>query len=83
LQCSQDCGNVVIVHPDWRLGCCFECGAVYERVLMPAQRAEVEALLIPRRHPSLRGWKATEPLEQLERENAHLSARGLIVQERR
>lgn len=77
LRCSQDCGNVVIVHPDWKLGCCLECGAVYEDVVLPDGSEDADAILVARAHPNLRGWAPGEAIDKLLSENTHLEARGL------
>lgn len=39
------CGDLVSVHPDWHLGCCFKCGAIYEDIEMPENAAEIDAEL--------------------------------------
>jgi len=82
MRCMNECGNVVVIHPDWRLGLCCECGAVYEDVTLPAERVEIEAELAKRKFPSLRGWKPTESVDRLRDENAHLAARDLADREK-
>ena len=49
------CGNAPSVHPDWRTARCFECGAVYTDLVIPADRAGIEAALRPRPIP-YRHW---------------------------
>lgn len=36
LDCAAgDCRSGVVVSAEWRLGCCFECGAIYQNVVIP------------------------------------------------
>lgn len=58
---SCDCGNAPSADPDWMLALCFECGAVYEQVAFPGNRAEIEAKLLAR-NPSARHWDVGEIL---------------------
>lgn len=46
LRCS--CGNAPAVHPAWRVARCFECGAVYEGLEIPADAAALEDTLVQR-----------------------------------
>lgn len=54
------CGNYPSVHPDWQLACCFECGAVYEGLVLPAEASAIEQALLERPHPALRAWRPGE-----------------------
>jgi len=74
LRCA--CGNAPSVHPEWHVARCFECGAVYEHVTMPAQAREIERVLIERPMKN-RGWLPTETLDELQADNErHGHARG-------
>lgn len=68
LRCS--CGNCVAVDLDWRLGCCFECGARYESVDGPADAPAIEAALMARPDRYTRVWRAPETVADLIEENA-------------
>jgi len=46
LICS--CNGGVSVSVEWDLACCFECGALYAGLEFPANREEIEALLLQR-----------------------------------
>lgn len=81
MQCTNECGNVVVIHADWKLGLCCECGAIYENCAIPADRAAIEAELAKRRFPNLRGWVPGETVERLQEENLHLAERGLADRE--
>lgn len=67
---SCDCGNGPSADPSWRLACCFECGAVYERLVFPDEAAEIERLLLARPRIGTRHWSPTETAADLARENA-------------
>jgi hypothetical protein len=76
LRCS--CGNAPSVHPDWHIARCFECGAVYLNVMMPAQAREIERVLIER-PMAHRGWLPSESVEDLQADNErHGHARGAL-----
>jgi hypothetical protein len=79
LRCSEECGNIVLVHPGWGLGLCFECGAVYEGLALPDGHEDATEILVARAHPSLRGWAPGESIDRLLQENAHLEPRGLAT----
>ena len=63
------CGNYPSVHPDWRLALCFECGAMYERVQMPADAVAIEAVLVERPSLANRAWLPHESVDDLIRQN--------------
>ncbi len=65
---TAGCGNYPVVDPVAAVALCFNCGAVYEDVAMPAEAAGIEARLIIRPF-SLRYW-TTETLEELDAMNA-------------
>lgn len=50
------CGDLVSVHPDWQLGCCFACGAIYEHIEMPENAAEIDATLSAAQDIRARNW---------------------------
>jgi hypothetical protein len=72
--CWCTCGNYPSVHPDWRLACCFECGAVYENLSVPADAAAIAAVLAKRPRVANRAWVPPQSLDELRDENR---ARGL------
>jgi hypothetical protein len=59
------CGNCPSVDPGWRLACCFECGAIYDNLVMPSDAAAIQAALLERPHPALRAWRPGETAEDL------------------
>jgi len=63
------CANCPSASPEWNLAACFECGAVYEDVVFPADRERVEAMLVARPQPQNRHWFPHETLDDLAREN--------------
>lgn len=65
-----DCGNGPSADPEWRLALCLECGAVYEDVALPDDRAEIERLLLERAQVSNRHWHRAETVSDLARDNA-------------
>lgn len=67
IRCS--CGNAPSVHPDWRLALCFECGASYEGVVIPAQRRAIEQALLTRPQARQRHWTPGETADDLTAEN--------------
>lgn len=66
VQCS--CGNGAFTHPEWRVACCAECGAVFRGVVFPENRAEIEAVLLKRPMRKSHNWDG-EPLLALKAEN--------------
>jgi hypothetical protein len=42
------CGSGMWTHPDWRLACCGECGAVYTGVEFPGEIDQITTLLLLR-----------------------------------
>ena len=40
------CANGCSASPEWDLACCFECGAIYRRLVWPADREALEARLM-------------------------------------
>lgn len=63
------CGNFPSVHPGWRLACCFECGAVYEDLVIPADAVAIAAVLVRRPRIQERGWIAPQTVDHLRAEN--------------
>ena len=37
VRCS--CGDWPVVHPDWRMACCYGCGRIYASVRLPGEPA--------------------------------------------
>ena len=54
---TPDCGEFPLVKFEWGgLAICFACGAIYEGVQPPADRAEIERVLLQRHQPHTRNW---------------------------
>lgn len=68
LACS--CGEHPVYSPEWRLACCFYCGAVYEGVEPPPAMAEIERVLLLRPQMTTRNWCHPETVDDLRQENA-------------
>lgn len=60
-----DCGNAPSVEPSWKLACCFECGAMYEDVVIPDEWREIEATLLARPLMATRNWLPGETVDEL------------------
>jgi hypothetical protein len=59
-----------VVAPEWRgLACCYECGAIYERLELPAKADEIERLLVARPDLQTRNWRQGETVADLHAEN--------------
>lgn len=63
------CGNAPAADPEWRLACCFECGAIYEGVSFPDSWQDVEAVLVARPKMHQRNANPSERLSVLASEN--------------
>lgn len=63
IQCATaDCGEHPLVKFEWGgLAICFGCGAVYEGIAAPADRAEIERLLLNRPEARTRNWSWPSP----------------------
>lgn len=59
------CGERTHADPEWRLACCFGCGAVYTNVVFPPERYEIERLLALRPVQGHRNWAPPETYDQL------------------
>ncbi len=67
---TPSCGNYPVLCPSGGVALCFNCGAVYEGVAMPADYAEIAEKLLKRPF-NLRYW-TTETLEEIDAINAQL-----------
>src|SRR5687767_10775098 len=67
---EPDCGSGVLAHPEWQIGRCFGCGAVYTVIAFPRNWQDVETILLARSRTTTRNWQPTETLDDLRRENA-------------
>jgi len=67
--CWCECGNYPSVHPEWRLACCFECGAIYEGLLVPEDATAIAAVLAKRPRLGNRAWIPPQTVEDLRAEN--------------
>lgn len=76
IECTTTgCGNCPMVAPEWgaeglALALCYECGAVYERIELPADLPQIEALLTVRSVLAHRYWNPMLSLAHLAAENA-------------
>jgi len=78
---TAGCGNGPMVAPGWgvdglALACCYECGAVYERIVMPPDFGEIEAALVQRPGLAARYWNPTIPVRDLQ--SANVSIGGAV-----
>ncbi len=65
------CGNCPSVAPEWAgLACCYECGAMYEGLVLPGRAAEIEQALVVRPGLAARHWTPALSVEDLLAENA-------------
>lgn len=53
----------------WGIACCYDCGFVYEGLVLPDDAAEIERLLEQRPKLSQRSWLLTETLDDLIAQN--------------
>ena len=72
------CLNHPVVSVEWRLALCWDCGAIYERLLIPADIEAIERVLLQRPVPETRNWWLDETLADLIAENA---AQGIALLE--
>jgi hypothetical protein len=63
------CGDAPMAHPDWPEVRCFNCGAIGGHVIWPAERADIERVLLARPRAVNRNWMPGESVEDLQREN--------------
>lgn len=57
-------GEYPIYSPEWKLACCFACGAIYDGIEPPDRWEEIEAILLKRSVMEQRNW-TTESVEEL------------------
>lgn len=65
----QRCGQGMFTHPEWRIACCAECGAVYRGVVFPEAIADITRLLLQRPRRDTQNWEPGESLTRLRFEN--------------
>lgn len=63
------CRGGVSCGPAWPIGCCFECGAVFDQIAYPSDAAELEATLIARPGLYTRHWLPHESHRDLVAQN--------------
>lgn len=63
------CKSGMLTHPEWRLACCGECGAIYSRITFPVMASAIEHVLCRRPQRSTQNWFPTETVNDLLREN--------------
>lgn len=67
------CGNCPMVAPEWgNLALCYECGAIYDKLVMPVDAHLIEAMLVLRKTLGLRYWNPGITLQNLQEENVKL-----------
>lgn len=66
---EPDCGSGVLAHPEWHIGRCFGCGAVYTTIAFPPDWRAVEAVLLERLRTRTRNWEPGESVDDLRQEN--------------
>lgn len=59
------CGEAPHADPDWKLSCCFGCGAIHTNITFPDNLEAIEALLAKRPVQLHRNWRTPETLEDL------------------
>lgn len=69
IECATGCGNFPSVSPEWGIALCYDCGAVYEDIMIP-EAAEIERLLVRRQRLANRNWLPGETVADLARGNA-------------
>jgi hypothetical protein len=67
---EADCGSGVLAHPEWMIGRCFGCGAVYTNITFPTEWKSVEAALLQRARTVTRNWEPGSTVADLRQENA-------------
>lgn len=63
------CGSGVMVDPSFQIACCFECAAIYSRIIFPTLYREIERRLVQRVRDAHRNWIPGETLAMLDAEN--------------
>lgn len=63
IECA--CHEAPHTDPEWKLACCFGCGAIYENVVFPERWRDIEKLLSMRRLQQHRNWIQPETFEEL------------------
>lgn len=63
------CGNGCSLSVDWRLACCFLCGAIYNGVSLPEESEAIERVLAARSDAKHRNYRAPETVDDLITEN--------------
>lgn len=67
---THGCGEFPLVKFEWDgLAICFNCGATYEGIQPPDDRAAIERVLLLRPEPHTRNWLPSESVQDLIAEN--------------
>ena len=64
-----ECGSGVATDPAFAAAYCFGCGAIHNNVVFPADRLEIEHLLLARPRSENRNWDARDTLVKLLADN--------------
>ena len=62
------CGDAPMASPEWDEARCFGCGAIYRGLVWPADRLEIESMLL-RRPAAVRTWLPGETVDDLREQN--------------
>lgn len=54
--CSE-CYQGMFTHPEWKIGCCSECGAIFTHIVFPAEIDEITRLLLLRPRRETQNWE--------------------------
>lgn len=65
----QACYEGVLTHPEWKIACCGNCGAVYRDVIFPPDIAEITRILLERPKRETQNWEPGESIAKLKFEN--------------
>lgn len=63
------CAQRMFTHPEWRLACCIECGALCSSVIVPDNYRDIERVLLARPLRPTQNWTPPETLDALIAEN--------------
>lgn len=59
------CGERTHADPEWKLACCFGCGAIWTNVVFPENWQAIEDLLSKRVLQGTRNWQPPETYDDL------------------
>ena len=71
------CNGGVALHPEWKDGACFDCGAV-KAATFPSDWREIEEVLMQVQDRTLRGWTPGKTIDDLRARNAVMVTNRMI-----